>query len=116
MLASHEGRHGLLAQLAILQADEALRGMGVGRRLFNHMLGVFHDAGLREYFLFTDSTCDVGFYDHRGLIRKAERDDRNDGSSQPNPTDSSSSGLTVGTTSLLADDEPMSYFLYEGRC
>lgn len=137
LLASHEGRHGLLAQLAILQADEALkhdagkeyeaevvlfvvspaaRGMGVGRRLFNHMLGVFHDAGLREYFLFTDSTCDVGFYDHRGLIRKAERDDRNDGSSRPNPTDSSSSGLTVGTTSLLADDEPMSYFLYEGRC
>ena len=134
LLASHEGRHGLLAQLAILQADEALkhdagkeyeaevvlfvvspaaRGMGVGRRLFNHMLGVFHDAGLREYFLFTDSTCDVGFYDHRGLIRKAERDDRNDGSSRPNPTDSSSS---VGTTSLLADDEPMSYFLYEGRC
>ena len=92
------------------------RGMGVGRRLFNHMLGVFHDAGLREYFLFTDSTCDVGFYDHRGLIRKAERDDRNDGSSRPNPTDGSSSGLTVGTTSLLADDEPMSYFLYEGRC
>ncbi|MEO5539772.1 GNAT family N-acetyltransferase, partial [Bifidobacterium adolescentis] len=66
LLASHEGRHGLLAQLAILQADEALkhdagkeyeaevvlfvvspaaRGMGVGRRLFNHMLGVFHDAG-----------------------------------------------------------------------
>ena len=65
LLASHEGRHGLLAQLAILQADEALkhdagkeyeaevvlfvvspaaRGMGVGRRLFNHMLGVFHDA------------------------------------------------------------------------
>jgi N-acetylglutamate synthase and related acetyltransferases len=137
LLASHEGRHGLLAQLAILQADEALkhdagkeyeaevvlfvvspaaRGMGVGRRLFNHMLGVFHDAGLREYFLFTDSTCDVGFYDHRGLIRKAERDDWNDGSSRPNPTDSSSSGLTVGTTSLLADDEPMSYFLYEGRC
>ena len=137
LLASHEGRHGLLAQLAILQADEALkhdagkeyeaevvlfvvspaaRGMGVGRRLFNHMLGVFHDAGLREYFLFTDSTCDVGFYDHRGLIRKAERDDRNDGSSRPNPTDSSSSGLTVGTTSLLADDEPMSYFLYVGRC
>ena len=69
------------------------RGMS-GRRLFSHMLGVFHDAGLREYFLFTDSTCDVGFYDHRGLIRKAERDDRNDGSSRPNPTDSSSSGLT----------------------
>lgn len=58
----------------------------------------------------------MSVYDHRGLIRKAERDDRNDGSSRPNPTDSSSSGLTVGTTSLLADDEPMSYFLYEGRC
>ena len=46
--------------------------MGVGRKLFNHMLDVFRDAGMNEYFLFTDTTCDYGFYDYRGLTRKAE--------------------------------------------
>ena len=133
LLASRQGRRGLRAQLAILQVDEALkhdtgknygaevvlfivspvaRGMGIGRTLFEHMLGVFHDAGLREYFLFTDSTCDVGYYDHRGLIRKAERGKRVD---DPQ-SGADAGGSTCDSTDSLLNGEPISYFLYEGRC
>lgn len=73
--------------------------MGVGRKLFNHMLGVFRDAGMNEYFLFTDTTCDYGFYDYRGLTRKAECTIRRDSFTQ--------GGL---------EDGSLSFFLYEGRC
>ena len=110
----------LADQIAILQVDEVLkrdagksyqaeitlfvvspeaRGMGVGRKLFNHMLGVFRNAGMNEYFLFTDTTCDYGFYDYRGLTRKAERTVRRDSFTQ--------GGL---------EDGALSFFLYEGRC
>ena len=71
----------------------------VGRKLFNHMLDVFRDAGMNEYFLFTDTTCDYGFYDYRGLTRKAERTIRRDSFTQ--------GGL---------EDGSLSFFLYEGRC
>lgn len=71
--------------------------MGVGRKLFNHMLGVFRNAGMNEYFLFTDTTCDYGFYDYRGLTRKAERTVRRDSFTQ--------GGL---------EDGALSFFLYEG--
>lgn len=120
LLASKDGRRGLADQIAILQVDEVLkrdagksyqaeitlfvvspeaRGMGVGRKLFNHMLGVFRNAGMNEYFLFTDTTCDYGFYDYRGLTRKAERTVRRDSFTQ--------GGL---------EDGALSFFLYEGRC
>lgn len=120
LLASKDGRRGLADQIAILQVDEVLkrdagksyqaevtlfavspeaRGMGVGRKLFNHMLDVFRAAGMNEYFLFTDTTCDYGFYDYHGLTRKAERTVRRDSFTQ--------GGL---------EDGALSFFLYEGRC
>ena len=92
LLASPAGRGGLMEQLAILQADRALvraagktypaeialflvapesKGLGVGGRLFAHMLGTFRERGIHEYFLFTDTSCDYGFYEHKGLRRKA---------------------------------------------
>lgn len=92
LLASPAGRSGLMEQLAILQADRTLvravgktypveialflvapesKGLGVGGRLFAHMLGTFREHGIHEYFLFTDTSCDYGFYEHKGLRRMA---------------------------------------------
>lgn len=92
LLASSAGRAGLMEQFAILQADRTLvravgktypaeialflvapesKGLGVGGKLFAHMLGTFHEHGIHEYFLFTDTSCDYGFYEHKGLRRMA---------------------------------------------
>ena len=95
---THSGTSFWIVWLAFAVSPEA-RGMGVGRKLFNHMLDVFRDAGMNEYFLFTDTTCDYGFYDYRGLTRKAERTIRRDSFTQ--------GGL---------EDGSLSFFLYEGRC
>lgn len=111
LLASPAGRGGLMEQLAILQADRALvraagktypaeialflvapesKGLGVGGRLFAHMLGTFREHGIHEYFLFTDTSCDYGFYEHKGLRRMATEH--------------------IAT----AHGEPLDCFLYEG--
>ena len=112
MLANRAGRNGLREQLAILHADRALiqttgndyqaeivlflvspeaKGQGVGGRLFAHMLDWFQAIGVSEYFLFTDTTCDYGFYEHKGLERMAAE------------------------TLSLAPGETLNCFLYEGH-
>ncbi|MBT1172023.1 GNAT family N-acetyltransferase [Bifidobacterium sp. MA2] len=79
------------AEIVLFLVDERVRGRGVGRMLFDRILRTFRNVGANRYFLFTDTTCDVGFYDHRGLTRFRERRvSRRDG----------------------ADDV---YYLYEGR-
>ena len=65
------------AVLFILEPD--VRGHGVGRQLYDWLMDRFRAAGVRDYFLYTDTSCDVGFYDHRGLTRRAERRVRFDG-------------------------------------
>lgn len=68
------------AEVVLFLVDERFRGRGVGRMLYDHAMGRFRAAGVRRYFLFTDTTCDVGFYDRRELVmRRAERVDRRDG-------------------------------------
>lgn len=88
LLASKEGRAGLREITAITRTDAWLykqagkqydaeivlfmlapeaQGQGVGKLLFERMLDALAQEGARNFFLFTDSTCNVGFYRHRGL-------------------------------------------------
>ncbi|MBW3080071.1 GNAT family N-acetyltransferase [Bifidobacterium sp. 79T10] len=68
------------AEVVLFLVDGRMRGKGVGRLLFDHAIGRFHAQGARRYFLFTDTTCDAGFYDHRGLTRiREERREHPDG-------------------------------------
>lgn len=112
LLLTAEGRHGLREMLALawvdarllyglrprfdaevtlLLVDETARGCGVGRALFDHAMRRFRDTGVDRYFLFTDTSCNVGFYEHRGLARLRER------------------RLT------LRGDATETFYLYEGR-
>ncbi|NEG55848.1 GNAT family N-acetyltransferase [Bifidobacterium platyrrhinorum] len=61
------------AEVELFLVDAAARGHGVGGTLWRHMLDAFARAGVNRYYLHTDSSCDVGFYDHKGLARVAER-------------------------------------------
>lgn len=61
------------AEIVLFIVSPEMRGKGVGRRLFDHMLSYFRAIGAGGYFLFTDSSCNVGFYEHNGLKRKASR-------------------------------------------
>lgn len=58
-------------ELFLVAADA--RGLGVGGMLWRRMMTHFAEHGVRRYYLHTDSSCDVGYYDHKGLDRVAER-------------------------------------------
>lgn len=62
------------AEVVLLILEPWARGLGLGGRLFDWMMARFRRAGVRAYFLYTDGGCDVGFYDRRGLTRRAEID------------------------------------------
>ena len=36
-------------------------------------MAYFQACGVKRYFLHTDNSCDVGFYDHQGLVCNAKR-------------------------------------------
>lgn len=60
------------AEFKLLVVSPAARGLGVGRRLVELGQQAVREAGLSGYYLITDDTCDVGFYDHLGLSRRRE--------------------------------------------
>lgn len=84
-------QHRFGAEVALFLVDESIRGHGVGRMLFDHAMDDFRKAGVNRYFLFTDTRCDIGFYDHRGLSRLR------------------------GRKAALYGDAPDTFCLYEGR-
>lgn len=60
------------AELALFAVDPDFRGLGVGKRLFQSVLDYLHGQQLDEFYLFTDTTCNYGFYEHQGMTRKNE--------------------------------------------
>ena len=61
------------AELELFLVAEQARGKGVGGTLWRRVLGYFAEHGQSRYYLHTDSSCDVGFYEHKGLDLVAER-------------------------------------------
>lgn len=63
-------------EIKLLVVSPASRGMGVGKRLVQASADHVREVGHRGFFLITDDTCDVGFYDHLGLSRQLEEPSR----------------------------------------
>lgn len=61
------------AELRLFLVSPKARGHGVGGGLWRRLMAYFQDRGVKRYFLHTDNSCDVGFYDHQGLVCNAKR-------------------------------------------
>lgn len=57
------------AEFKLLIVSPAARGLGVGGGLVSRGEDHLAQTGATGYYLITDDTCDVGFYDHLGLSR-----------------------------------------------
>lgn len=60
------------AEIKLLIVSPAAQGLGVGRTLVEKSTQRVRSASRHGFFLITDDTCDVGFYDHLGLTRQVE--------------------------------------------
>ena len=60
-------------ELCFFVLDRGLRGSGIGKELFNRFMRYAGENNMESFFLYTDSTCSFGFYEHRGLIRRGEK-------------------------------------------
>ncbi|PJM79692.1 GNAT family N-acetyltransferase [Bifidobacterium scaligerum] len=95
MLLSRAKRSGrdYAGEVVLFVLDPEARGYGLGKRMFRTMMNDFRKSGLRNFFLFTDTTCNVGFYEHAGL--------------------SQVESITISASKHHR--ESMSFYLYEGE-
>ena len=66
-----QARRELDAEAVLFFLRPKARGHQLGKRLFDSFINHLDEMNLQTYWLFTDSTCSFGFYDHRGMRRTA---------------------------------------------
>ncbi len=59
-------------ELAFFVVRKDQRGSGVGKKLFDKCMEYMDGQNMKRFYLFTDSTCNVGFYKHQGLRQIGE--------------------------------------------
>lgn len=62
------------AELALFAVDSSYRSKGVGKQLFQEALSYMSSQKLDKFYLFTDTSCNYGFYEHQGMIKRNEKE------------------------------------------
>lgn len=60
-------------ELAFFAVSEECRGTGIGKKLYHMVVDYFIQEGIQEFYLYTDSSCNYGFYEHQGMVRCGEK-------------------------------------------
>lgn len=58
--------------LTLFAVTEECRGFGVGKALLHQLLEYFKQQDTHKIYLYTDSTCNYGFYESQGFVRLCE--------------------------------------------
>lgn len=61
-------------ELALFAVSKGCRGKGIGKKLFQSVISYMGDQHIKEFYLYTDTSCNYGFYEHQGMIRRCEKD------------------------------------------
>ena len=61
------------AELTLFAVKASVRGQGVGKRLFQEALNYMEERKLERFYLFTDTSCNYGFYEHQGMVRRCSK-------------------------------------------
>lgn len=62
------------AEISLFAVDPAYRGKGIGKELFQEGLAYIEQEALDTFYLFTDTSCNFGFYEHQGMKRRCEKE------------------------------------------
>lgn len=60
-------------ELAFFAIGEECRGKGNGAKLFAEVRDYMRQQGVENYYLYTDTSCNFGFYEHMGMQRCGEK-------------------------------------------
>lgn len=61
------------AELVLLIVSGEHKGFGIGGHLYQNFLSYLEKEGLKSFYLFTDSSCDYGFYEQKKLTRIGQK-------------------------------------------
>ena len=56
-------------ELTFFAVSEDCRGTGIGKKLFRMFQEYMKGRGITGFYLYTDSSCNYGFYEHQGMVR-----------------------------------------------
>lgn len=59
-------------EVAFFAVNSKYRGIGLGNKLFEAAQNYMKGQQISSFFLFTDTTCNYPFYEHRGMKRRGE--------------------------------------------
>lgn len=62
--------HPYQGKVELFIVDSAYQGHGLGKKLFDKTLEFFKEHQVNDFYLFTDSSCNIGFYEHAGMRRR----------------------------------------------
>lgn len=62
------------AELALFVISPDCRGKGVGKQLYQRFLQYLKNEHLNSFYLYTDTSCNYGFYEHQGMVRRCEKE------------------------------------------
>ena len=60
--------------LDFLILSEEARGLKIGRKLWDELAVYFKKNDVKSIYVFTDTECNFGFYEHLGFSRKGQQD------------------------------------------
>jgi len=60
-------------EVAFFAISSKARGKGTGKKMFSDMLEYMKLQNISNFYLFTDTSCNYGFYEHQGMARRIEK-------------------------------------------
>ncbi len=60
-------------ELVFFVTDTAVRGKHIGTTLYNSLVDEFKKYNCKNIFVYTDASCNFGFYEHQGFVRVNKR-------------------------------------------
>lgn len=82
-------------ELAFFAISKNCRGKGIGKALFQSVVDYMQSQKIHNFYLFTDTSCNYGFYEHHGMKRQQQK----------------KHSFTVNGLS-----KEMTFFLYDYKC
>lgn len=59
-------------EIALFALSPEHRGLGIGKKLFQSLLAYMKNESIGEFYLYTDTSCNFGFYEHQGMVRRQQ--------------------------------------------